>query len=50
MQWKLPPPVRMWSARRPTAVRSGKIAWIAATAAASFSLPYSGTTTAALPM
>src|SRR5215210_6030737 len=26
MQWKLPPPVRMWSARRPIATRSGKSA------------------------
>src|ERR1051325_9429556 len=24
MQWKLPPPVRMWSALRPIATRSGK--------------------------
>ena len=50
MQWKLPPPVRMLSARRPTALRSGNSAWIAATAASSFAAPYSGTTTAALPM
>ena len=39
MQWKLPPPVRMWSARWPTAIRSGNSAWIEATAASSFSAP-----------
>src|SRR5690349_11754162 len=50
MQWKLPPPVRMWSARRPTATRSGNSAWITSTAASSLAAPYCGTTTAALPM
>ena len=32
MQWKLPPPVRIWSARSPTASRPGNSAPIAATA------------------
>src|SRR5205085_5979071 len=32
MQWKLPPPVRMWSARRPIATRSGNSAWTTSTA------------------
>ena len=50
MQWKLPPPVRMWSARTPIATRPGKRAWIATTAASSLAAPYCGTTTAALPM
>src|SRR5437868_14697666 len=50
MQWKLPPPVRIWSARSPTAARSGKSVWIAATAASSLGAPYCGTTTAALPI
>ena len=50
MQWKLPPPVRMWSARRPIATRSGKSAWTTSTAALSLGAPYCGTTTAALPM
>ena len=50
MQWKLPPPVRMWSARRPIATRSGNSAWTTSTAARSLGAPYCGTTTAALPM
>ena len=33
MQWKLPPPVRMWSALRPIATRSGNRAWTTSTAA-----------------
>ena len=45
MQWKLPPPVRMWSARRPIATRSGKRAWTTSTAARSLAAPYCGTTT-----
>src|SRR6185503_1991237 len=44
MQWKLPPPVRMWSARRPFATRSGNRACTASTAASSFAAPYCGTT------
>ena len=39
MQWKLPPPVRRWSARRPIALRSGKIAWTTSTAASSSGAP-----------
>src|SRR3954467_11413342 len=50
MQWKLPPPVRMWSARRPIAMRSGNSAWSVSTAPLSFGAPYCGTTTTALPM
>src|SRR3546814_17678054 len=50
MQWKLPPPVRIWSARWPTPVRVGNRSAIAASAAASFSAPYCGTTTQALPI
>src|SRR3954453_18987864 len=50
MQWKLPPPVRMWSARRPIATRSGNSAWTTSTAPRSFGAPYCGTTTTALPM
>src|SRR4051794_24163730 len=50
MQWKLPPPVRMWSARRPIATRSGNRAWTTSTAPRSFGAPYCGTTTTALPM
>src|SRR4051794_39594420 len=50
MQWKLPPPVRMWSARKPIATRSGNSAWTTSTAARSIGAPYCGTTTAALPM
>src|SRR4029079_6338466 len=50
MQWKLPPPVRMWSARRPIAMRSGNSAWSTSTAARSFGAPYCGTTTEALPI
>src|SRR5258708_1719487 len=33
MQWKLPPPARMWSARSPIATRSGNSAWTTSTAA-----------------
>ena len=40
IQWKLPPPVRMWSARSPTATRSGNSAWTASTAAQSLAAPY----------
>src|SRR4051812_43225197 len=50
MQWKLPPPVRMWSARTPIATRSGNSAWTTSTALRSLAAPYCGTTTAALPM
>src|SRR3954471_12829011 len=50
MQWKLPPPVRMWSARSPIATRSGNRAWSTSTAPRSLGAPYCGTTTAALPM
>src|SRR5579884_943220 len=39
MQWKLPPPVRMWLARRPVTTRSGKRAWSTSTAARSFATP-----------
>ena len=39
MQWKLPPPVRIWSARRPTATRSGKSAPIVSTALRSLGWP-----------
>src|SRR3546814_15936828 len=44
MQWKLPPPVRMWSALKPTASRPGNRAPIASTAASSFGAPSGGTT------
>src|SRR3982751_481260 len=50
MQWKLPPPVRMWSARRPIATRSGNSACTTSIAPRSLGAPYCGTTTAALPM
>src|SRR4029077_18663232 len=49
MQWKLPPPVRMWSARSPIATRSGNKAWTTSTAGRSIAAPYCGTTTVALP-
>src|SRR5438270_11947270 len=50
MQWKLPPPVRMWSARSPIATRSGNSAWTTSTAPRSLGAPYCGTMTTALPM
>src|SRR5206468_5274643 len=50
MQWKLPPPVRTWSARTPIATRSGNSACTTSTAARSLGAPYCGTTTTALPI
>ena len=39
MQWKLPPPVKIWSARWPTTRRVGKSACMSVTAASSFGAP-----------